>query len=216
MDNCLQGVPVTPRKKSRKISNLKKVADFIAIDFETATFVPNSAVSIGLVKFRNYKPVDSYYSLIRPPRLYIRPDFTAIHGLTVDDVRDTPNFKHIWENDIESFIGEIPLAAHNAAFDMNVLKATLAHYNLPLPKNKYFCSLSLSRRVLTSLRKHSLPALAREFHIEYKAHNALADAEVCGQIIELCAGVITEQGGRKRYYSLDELLKRAGVKVKEM
>ncbi len=79
--------------------------DFIAIDFETATGKPESAISVGLVKYRNYKPVSSYYSLIRPPNLYIRPDFTDIHGLTVDDIRDAPDFGYLWKNEIKRFIG---------------------------------------------------------------------------------------------------------------
>jgi hypothetical protein len=34
--------------------------DFIAIDFETAIYAPYSAVSIGLVKFHDFEPVDTY------------------------------------------------------------------------------------------------------------------------------------------------------------
>jgi len=37
--------------------------DFIAIDFETAAGKPESAISVGLVKYRNYKLVSNYYSL---------------------------------------------------------------------------------------------------------------------------------------------------------
>ena len=58
------------------------ILDFTAIDFETAYYRSESACSIGLVRFRDGKAVDSFYSLIRPPSLYVRPDFTAIHGLT--------------------------------------------------------------------------------------------------------------------------------------
>jgi DNA polymerase-3 subunit epsilon len=68
--------------------------DFITIDFETAVQSPESAISIGLVKYRNYQPISTYYSLIRPPELYIRPDFTDIHDLSVSDVKDAPDFNH--------------------------------------------------------------------------------------------------------------------------
>ena len=95
--------------------------DFITIDFETATEKHESAISVGLVKYRNYKPISAYYSLICPPNLYIRPDFTEIHGLTVEDVKDAPDFSYIWKNEIKKFTGKTLLAAHNASFDMKVL-----------------------------------------------------------------------------------------------
>jgi DNA polymerase III epsilon subunit-like protein len=65
---------------------------------------------VGLVKFLDGKAADTFYSLIRPPSLYIRPDFTGIHGLTVDDVRDAPNFAEVWKNGILSFTAGLPLA----------------------------------------------------------------------------------------------------------
>ncbi|MDR0597954.1 MAG: hypothetical protein LBG14_05545, partial [Treponema sp.] len=99
--------------------------NFVAIDFETAQYAADSACSVGLVQFRNGAAQDSYYSLIRPPILYIRPEFTDIHGIKVEDVRDAPVFADIWDTAILPFIGDMPLAAHNASFDMGVLRAVL-------------------------------------------------------------------------------------------
>lgn len=186
--------------------------EFIAIDFETAAYAPDSAISVGLVKFRDYRPVDSYYSLIRPPVLFILPDFTKLHGLTEDDVRDAPDFKSVWDSNVSGFIGKTPLAAHNAPFDMRVLRATLEHYAVPVPRLRYFCSLALSRLVWPSLRSHALTALAREFAIVYEAHNALADAQTCGDIIALCAGAVSEKAGTEQ--TLGEMLKKAGTGMK--
>jgi DNA polymerase III subunit epsilon len=72
--------------------------NFVSIDFETAKYSRESACSVGLVKYQDGKAADTFYSLIRPPDLYIRPDFTEIHGLTVDDVKDAPTFAHLWLN----------------------------------------------------------------------------------------------------------------------
>ena len=72
--------------------------NFVTIDFETGMYKPESACSVGLVKYIDGIEIDSYYSLIRPPTLYIRPDFTAIHGLVVEDVKDAPNFAQLWKN----------------------------------------------------------------------------------------------------------------------
>jgi DNA polymerase-3 subunit epsilon len=157
--------------------------NFVAIDFETAKYSRESACSAGLVKFVNGKVVDTFYSLIRPPVLYIRPEFTDIHGLTGDDVRDAPGFAEVWENSIHSFIGTLPLAAHNAAFDMGVLRAALGWYELSIPPLKYFCTLKLARTAWPELKSHALSSLGEHFGIVYDAHNALEDAQACGAIV---------------------------------
>ena len=182
--------------------------EFIAIDFETATGSPHSAISVGLVRYRDYQPVEELYSLIRPPRLYIRPDFTDIHGLTVDDVRDAPDFAAIWESKIRDFIGGTVLAAHYAVFDMKVLRAVLEWYELPIPELRYFCTCVLSRRVWPQLKSHSLPVLAKKFGIVYEAHNALADAITCGKLVQMA----TDKFGTGN--SIEELLEAAGVNIK--
>jgi DNA polymerase-3 subunit epsilon len=180
--------------------------NFIAIDFETAKYSQESACSVGLVKFLNGKAVDTFYSLIRPPVLYIRPDFTDIHGLTVDDVRDAPRFAEVWETGLRPFIGDMPLAAHNAVFDMGVLKAALEWYGLPALPFKYFCTLELARAAWPELESHALTSLGEHFSISYEAHNALADAETCGVIACKAA---------EKYASahLRDLLRAAGTKL---
>jgi DNA polymerase-3 subunit epsilon len=183
--------------------------NFITIDFETGKYSPESAISVGLVKYRNGKAVDNLYSLIRPPSLYIRPNFTEIHGLTVDDIRDAPSFANLWESRILPFIGGMPLAAHNARFDMGILAAVLEWYSLSMPRLNYFCTLALSRRVWPELASHALTFLGETFGISYNAHNALDDAKTCGTITCMAA----EQRSSD---SLEELLSSAGIGMEIM
>jgi DNA polymerase-3 subunit epsilon len=180
--------------------------NFIAIDFETAKYSPESACSVGLIKFQRGEAADTFYSLIRPPELYIRPDFTEIHGLTVEDVRDAPGFAEIWESRIRPFIGGLPLAAHNAAFDMGVLRAALEWYELPIPPLDYFCTLKLARSAWPMLKSHALIRLGEHFGITYDAHNALEDARTCGAIVLKAAE-------RYRCKNLAELLRAANMRM---
>ena len=166
--------------------------DFVAIDFETAKYSRESACSVGLVKFQKGKVTDTYYSLIRPPVLYIRPDFTEIHGLTVEDVKDAPSFAEIWDSAVKPFIGKFTLAAHNAVFDMGVLKAVLQWYELPIPELPYFCTCSLARKTWPGLKSYSLTNLASHFGIVYQAHNALEDAMTCGKLVLMAKNVSRE------------------------
>jgi len=180
--------------------------NFVAIDFETAMYSRESACSVGLVKFEDGKAVDTFYSLIRPPRLYIRPDFTEIHGLTVDDVKDAPVFANLWDSAIRPFIGDFPLAAHNAPFDMGVLSAVLDWYKLDIPEIPFFCTCSLARRTWPNLKSHALNALANNFGIVYNAHNALDDAMTCGKLALMSAE-------KYRCASVAHLLSAAGVQL---
>ena len=180
--------------------------NFVSIDFETAKYSRESACSVGLVKFENGKAGDTFYSLIRPPELYIRPDFTEIHGLTVDDVKDAPGFADLWDSAIKPFIGKLPLAAHFAPFDMSVLHAVLAYYNLEIPKLPYFCTCSLSRNTWPGLDSYSLTSLANYFDIHYKAHNALDDAMTCGKLVQMSAETLGSA-------TIEELLSAAGMEM---
>jgi DNA polymerase-3 subunit epsilon len=180
--------------------------NFVSIDFETAKYSRESACSVGLVKYLDGKVTDTFYSLIRPPTLYIRPDFTEIHGLTVEDVKDAPTFADIWNSNIKPFIGSLPLAAHNAAFDMGVLRAVLEWYELEIPKLPYFCTCSLARRTWTGLESYSLTNLAEHFGIVYNAHNALDDAMTCGKLVVM-------SGEKLASGNIAELLKAAGSEM---
>jgi DNA polymerase-3 subunit epsilon len=180
--------------------------NFVSIDFETAKRSRESACSVGLVKYIDGKEADTFYSLIRPPELYILPEFTEIHGLTVDDVKEAPSFEGIWDSNIKPFIGSLPLAAHKASFDMGVLRAILEWYELEIPKIQYFCTCSLARNTWPGLESHALTALAGHFNIVYNAHNALDDAKTCGKLVLLSA---------KKYKCaiITKLLPAAGIEM---
>jgi len=193
--------------------------DFAAIDFETAKYSCESACSVGLVKYSNGQKADSFYTLIRPPVLYIRPDFTDIHGITVDDVKDAPNFVQIWESAVKPFIGNLPLVAHNARFDMNVLQGVLNWYELPVPPLRYFDSLAVSRAMWPDFACHKLTYLGEQFGIKYDAHNALADAETCGKIILIAADKLQENGklaADGKAASVQDVLDAAGVPMMQL
>ena len=181
--------------------------NFLTIDFETAKHSRESAISIGMVKYSDGLVVDTFYSLIRPPELYILPDFTDIHDLTVDDVKDAPTFGDIWDGKIKPFIGGLLLAAHNADFDMSVLRAVLEWYGLPVPGLSYFCTLALARSAWPELESHSLTTLAENFGICYNAHNALDDAKTCGKIVGMAADKLGN------FSSLEGLLDAAGIGI---
>ena len=74
------------------------------------------------------------------------------------------------------------MVAHNAAFDMRVLRASLAYYDLAIPTVDYFCSVNVSRKVWKQLPSHSLSAVSEFHNIHFNHHRAGDDAAVCAMI----------------------------------
>ncbi len=166
--------------------------EYFAIDFETANEYPNSACSVGVVKFEDGVEKDSVYTLIKPAKMYFRPDFTDIHGISYGDVRNSPQFPEAWQTMVEPFLesrkdGPIVFVAHNARFDMNVIRGSCGYYGMPVPDAQYACTLQIARKAWKGFDSHRLAHLAERFGIVYDAHNALADSQTCGKILSLAA-----------------------------
>ena len=165
--------------------------DYIAIDFETANKFPSSACSVGLIRFENGIETDSVCHLIKPAVMYFVPEWTRdIHHISYEDVADQPCFPDVWNNLVQPFLDktpELPLVAHNASFDMGVIKGCCEHFDMELPNIQYFDSLCVSRRTWPELKCHKLTFLGSNFGIDYLAHDALEDSRTCGLIIKLAS-----------------------------
>lgn len=157
--------------------------DFTAIDFETANISMNSACSVGLVAVTDNKIVKKDYYLIKPPNEHFRREYTDIHGLTFDDVKNAPTFDVIYRN-IEEYISNSKYVfAHNAQFDMSVLHECLDYYKIPFPEFTYIDTINFSSCVRCGCG-NSLNDCAEYFNIQIPHHhNALCDAEVCAKIV---------------------------------
>ncbi len=158
--------------------------DFISIDFETANNNYNSACSIGLAIVEDKEIIDMKYFLIQPPTLEFDEKNINIHGITPDDVKDVPRFPEIWDK-IKYYFSDNMIIAHNAIFDMSVLKNCLEEYNLNIPDFNYLCSIPISTCACRGQNVgRSLKDRLEYFGINLENHhNALADAEACAKLV---------------------------------
>lgn len=158
----------------------KETMDFVAIDFETANYNMNSACSVAVVEAQGGKLRDAYYSLIKPPGEFYARNI-EIHGITPDMVRDQPSFAQIWDA-LRPYLEGRVVIAHNASFDMGVLRGALAEYRLAAPQFQHLCTVRIARKVWPALANHKLDTLGRYFRIPFRHHDALEDARVCAEI----------------------------------
>lgn len=153
---------------------------FVAIDFETADYGPDSACAVGLVRVEGLTVVRRETVLIRPPRP--RFAFTHIHGITWEMVAAAPTFAEAWPQLAPILDGAAVLAAHNASFDRRVLAACCAAARLPFPVLPFLCTVRLSRKTWR-LHPNDLASVCRRLDIGLKHHDAGSDAEACARIV---------------------------------
>jgi DNA polymerase III subunit epsilon len=110
-----------------------------AIDFETANADPASACALGLVVVQQLQIVKRRSWLVRPSQGCFDPNNVMLHGITADQVAEVPTFAELWD-EIHSEIQGMSLVAHNAGFDIGVLRHTLDSYKIPYPQLHYYCS----------------------------------------------------------------------------
>lgn len=184
--------------------------DFTAIDFETANSSSASACAVGLVRVRDGEIVDQTGWLIRPPAghdVFFELN-TRIHGLRAEDVVDAMTWSEQL-SDLAAFAGADVLVAHNAGFDMAVLKRACEATGDDCPAYRYACSLQVARKVY-QLDSYRLPYVAAEAGFaDFPHHNATADALAC-------AHVMIDAARRLGVDSVDALAEAAGVRVSQI
>lgn len=159
--------------------------DFVAIDVETANDDWGSICQIGVVRYTNGQAGASDSWLCTPPPGLERFDALniGIHGITPDDVADAPAFGDVL-GDVVAAVGDLPVVAHNAQFDMTAFSRACAAAGQPVPHWTFGCSLALARAAKLGISNHRLPTVAAHFGVELaKHHDALSDARACGDII---------------------------------
>lgn len=153
----------------------------LAIDFETANQQRSSPCALGVAWVENGLIARTEYRLIRPKEMIFSFFNIAIHGIRPEDVADAPEFPEVMAAFKHEFSGALVLA-HNAAFDMSVLRKTLDEYGLDYPEFDYLCTLRLAKQIWQKLPSYKLSSLARFLGAEFVHHHAAQDAEMCAKV----------------------------------
>jgi len=180
-------------------------ANLVAIDFETANECPSSACALGIALIEDNKIKTVKQWLIKPPEMRFLPFNSYLHKITEKDVEKKPEFYRIWPSVKKYLEGNI-IIAHNADFDMGVLRSVLRVYQLDLPELSYFCTVALSRKVWKGFKNYKLNTIAAELDIEFNHHKAGEDAFVC-------ASIALRASEKLEILDFNEILKKMEMKI---
>ncbi|MEK9971560.1 MAG: 3'-5' exonuclease, partial [Ferrovibrio sp.] len=157
-------------------------ATAIALDFETASGTPGNTCSVGLAWIRDGQVSHVAHRLIRPHDMRFSPGFIGIHGIYPYHVEHEPEFPAIWDELLPHLEAVPLLIAHNAGFDIGVLRAALTHYGHPWPTLSYLCTVKIARAAWPEQPSYSLDSMAAHLGLELRHHAADSDAAACANI----------------------------------
>jgi len=154
----------------------------IAFDIETTGLYPEQGdriVEIGAVPIIGTEVLlELGFEALINPGIPIPPDISRINGITDDMVRDAPTLESVLPKFLD-FIGDLPLIAHNAPFDVGFISFYMGKAGVPSLKNPIIDTLELSRKAFSHAGTHNLDALLSRLHIAYNSeqrHRSIGDA----------------------------------------
>ncbi len=166
----------------------------IVFDTETTGVDPNKGdriVEIGCVEILDHLPTGKTYHCYINPQRDMPAEAFAVHGLSAEFLSDKPVFALV-ADDFRAFIGDAPLVAHNAQFDVNFINAEFARLGVPaLDPGRIVDTLVIARRKHPGAN-NSLDGLCSRYGIDNSRrtkHGALMDAEILAEVyLELRGG----------------------------
>lgn len=173
---------------------------YIAFDVETPNRYNNRMSAIGISVIEDGAITDSFFSYVNPETFF--DSFNKqLTGIDENTVASAPTFPELWET-IEPILSSGILVAHNAVFDMSVLKKCLSDYKIVWKSSaKYCCTVQMGRRLLPGM-KHKLNDLCAYYGIALDHHKADSDSHACAEILLRYLETGAEEKAFIRTYSL--------------
>jgi DNA polymerase III subunit epsilon len=159
----------------------------IVLDTETTGLDPyqgHRMVEIGCIELVNRIPSGQSFHRYLNPEREVPAEALAIHGLSNEFLKDKPRFDEIVD-DLIAFIGDAPLVAHNAVFDLGFLNAELERVGKVLVARERLVDMLLLARRKHPAGPNRLDDLCVRYGIDNSRrtkHGALLDAEILAEV----------------------------------
>ena len=159
----------------------------IVVDTETTGLDPaqgHRMIEVGCIELVNRIPSGNTFHCYINPERDVPPDAFKIHGLDNAFLNDKPIFATVVD-ELLQFLGDDPLVAHNASFDLMFLNAELERSaRTTLSRERMVDTLLLARRKHPG-SSNRLDDLCARYKIDASRrvkHGALLDAELLAEV----------------------------------
>lgn len=154
---------------------------YIVFDVETPNRYNDRMSAIGISVVEDGSITEEYFSYVDPEARFDSFN-TMLTGISSVTVKGSPTFPVLWEN-IQSLMSSGILVAHNAVFDLGVLKKCLNDYGISWKSSvKYCCTVQMGKKLLPGM-SHKLDVLCGHYGISLDHHKADSDSHACAEIL---------------------------------
>ena len=168
--------------------------DIVCFDIETTGLDKRTEAitEIGAVVLRNGEVVEQFSTFADPGRPLTR-EITQLTGITDEMLEGAPSQEEA-VNAFLDFVGDRPLAAHNAEFDMGFIGEACRRMGRPF-ENTSLDSLILAQNLLPELGKYKLDIVANHLNLPaFNHHRAYDDAATVGYMLVPFFRMLSDMG----------------------
>ncbi len=154
---------------------------YVVFDVETPNHRNDRISAIGISVVEDGRITEEFFTLVNPETRF---DVFNIQltGISEEKTKNAPAFPELWKR-IRPLMDQGILVAHNAVFDLGVLKRCLMDYHIAWrPSVQYVCTVQMGRRLLPGM-KHNLNILCGYYGISLNHHQADSDSHACAEIL---------------------------------
>ena len=178
--------------------------EIVCFDIETTGLkVDREAITeIGAVVLKNGEVTDRFQTFVNPNRR-LTPEIIGLTGITDAMLADAPQLKEALRAFLD-FVGDRPLAAHNAEFDIGFIRAGCRKVGLDFDPT-YVDTLILAQNLLPELNKYKLDIVAEYLDLPaFNHHRASDDAAMVAYMLIPFFEKMEKEHGISRLQQINE------------
>ena len=177
-------------------SSLPLDTEFVAFDIETTGLNAQTdrMTEIGAILFSGTEIKKTFNTFVDPQR-HIPPDITNLTGIRDSDVQGAPLEKEAMQMFME-FVGDRPIIAHNAHFDVGFMTAASIRQGLRF-QPVFLDTLALSQALCPELKRFKLDIVSNHLGLpQFNHHRASDDAMVVARMMGKFLPMLKQQGAK--------------------
>ena len=163
-------------QRDSALKSLDRFSRVIAINIETPNNEHDSICNIGITIGDTEKCLSTNVTVNPEEPIDDVPD-----GMTAEEIQNSPTLKELWPGMSKLLAGSLVIA-HNASYDLTILKKALKTYGLEVPEFYQACTYRMSRKFHPEFDSYKLGSICEIYQIPLDVKNAVSHSDACFDI----------------------------------